>query len=315
MAVSLEKYAQMLDDRDEPRPAGPEPVPFKKAKPFLPRLREIKGVIWGGYGTLMLISGGEPFLLNPDPIMRSIALDKTIHEFHMWASMSRKPGEPHVYMASIIQQVVDRLSPLLVKDAEVRFDHVWRGVLDRLFQKEYCYEKATYGEVDDYCQKICYYYLLRSQGVSVFADELETLRDVQSRGFKQGIHADGQCNAAVQLTRCLLAQGKLESSSELFDPKLQVWSYQVGCKKHSDRSFMHLLKNLRDHHLEASDVLYVGSGIQREIAPAKQRGFRTALFVGDRQAAKVTPEQLKTARYKPDALLTEFPQILQVLPS
>jgi FMN phosphatase YigB (HAD superfamily) len=315
MALTLEQYAELLDQRDEPRPAGPEPLPFHKAKPHLPVLPDVHCVVWSGYGALMLLAGDEPHLLNPDPVMQAIALDKTIQEFHMWASMTRKPTEPHKHMASMLQQVLDKQMSLTAKDAELRFDRVWRGILDRLFQKEYHYERATYGDEKEFAQKICYYYLLRSQGVSIYADELKTLREIHRRGVKQGVHADGQCNAAVQLLRCLKCQGKIDSLDELFEPSLRLWSYETGVKKHSDQSFALLVKALRRHGLETLSVLYVGNDPERDVAPAKRRGFRTALFLGDRRSTNVTPETLKSARTRPDALITAISQVPRVLAS
>ncbi len=94
MPLTLEKYAELLDNRGEPRPAGPDPIPFEKVKPAIPRLLGLKAIILGGFGTSMLIQGGESLLLPTDPIQLKIALEKTIKEFKMWASMSRKPASP-----------------------------------------------------------------------------------------------------------------------------------------------------------------------------------------------------------------------------
>ena len=61
-------------------------------------------------------------------------------------------------------------------------------------------------------------------------------------------------------------------------------------------------------------MLHVGSHLTRDIAPAKRLGFRTALFAGDRHSLVATPEQLKDPALRPDALITELPQVLELLP-
>jgi hypothetical protein len=41
--------------------------------------------------------------------------------------------------------------------------------------------------------------------------------------------------------------------------------------------------------------------------------MKTALFAGDRASLQATPEQLKAAAHRPDVLLTELPQIAEVI--
>src|SRR5215471_18390309 len=101
MALSLLKYAEHLDARNDPRPLGPEPEPFDSAKPHLVP-QPVKAVVYSGLGTLWL-AASEPELLPSDSVMRKIALEKTVAEFKMWASMSRKPGDPEDYLAVMVQ--------------------------------------------------------------------------------------------------------------------------------------------------------------------------------------------------------------------
>jgi FMN phosphatase YigB (HAD superfamily) len=75
-----------------------------------------------------------------------------------------------------------------------------------------------------------------------------------------------------------------------------------------------LSKAVGDAGLEPGQVLYVGSQPEEEIAPAKKRGFRTALFLGDKASADVSPDHLKQDRTRPDALLTRLEQVLDVAP-
>jgi hypothetical protein len=49
--------------------------------------------------------------------------------------------------------------------------------------------------------------------------------------------------------------------------------------------------------------------------PAKRLGVRTALFAGDKESLRASPEQLKDSASRPDVLLTELTQIAHVLPA
>lgn len=315
MPLTLEKYAELLDQRGEPRPAGPEPVAFANVKPHLPRLKTIRCVIYSGYGTLLLISGGELFFLNPDPIMRKIALDKTILEFKMWASMSRKPGEPAQYMATMFQQVWERLqiTDTSKRDVEIRLDHVWEGVLARLNQKDYVYDVSLYGDAHEYAKKISYYYLMASQGVALFPDAAPALQSVRAAGLMQGIFACGQCPTPVQLLRLLIGQQPIRTLDEYFELPLCLWSYSLGYKKHSDRSVAALLKATAARGLAPDEVLVVGADVEQDIVPVKRKGFRTALLLADQASAKVKKEHLREERTRPDCLLTSLRQLTNVI--
>src|SRR5262245_21113665 len=101
MALNLQQYADYLDTRhDLPWPAPPAATPVK-ARPYLTRLPQVRAVLWNVYGTLLAIHpGGELLYEHPQAFILNNALDKTIQEFKMWASMSRKPGQPADYLYS-----------------------------------------------------------------------------------------------------------------------------------------------------------------------------------------------------------------------
>ena len=65
--------------------------------------------------------------------------------------------------------------------------------------------------------------------------------------------------------------------------------------------------------IAAHETLHVGSRITRDIVPAKKFGMRTALFVGDKASLEATPEQLKDPASRPDVLVTDLSQVLDVV--
>lgn len=317
MPLTLERYAAMLEERKEPRPSGPTPRPFSNAKPHLPKLPDVRAVIYGGYGVLMLLTGGEPQFLNPDATMRTIALDKTIAEFKMWASMSRKPGAPADSMATMLRQIMDQsaVTDRAKADAESRLDRVWSAVVDRLKQKEYLHDVGLLGDQSEFCQKLTYFYLRASQGVTTMPHALTTLQSLRGLGKLQGIHTIGQCNGPPQLLCGLSSQGPIRSLDDVFEPSLCLWSFETGVKKESERSWALLTKALAEKGVAPREALYIGSKTLTEIAMSKRRGFRTALFLGDQDSSDVKPEHLKDPKTRPDALLTSLDQVPRLFPS
>ena len=108
MPLTLDQYASHLDTRDLPWPMAPEPAP-PKARPHLTPLPGIRAVLWNVYGTLLSISEGELKFEVENDFLMQVALEKTIHEFKMWNSMSRKPGQPSAYMREVYQKVLNEL--------------------------------------------------------------------------------------------------------------------------------------------------------------------------------------------------------------
>src|SRR6476660_5662818 len=108
MPLSLEQYAAYLVSRPAP-PTSDSP----KAKRLRKNLPSSRAVLWNVYGTLLAIPFGELLFEHPQPFVMQMALEKTIAEFKMWASMSRKPGQPSEYMLHLYKTELDdhRLAP------------------------------------------------------------------------------------------------------------------------------------------------------------------------------------------------------------
>src|ERR1700736_5653249 len=111
MPLSLEQYAEYLDGRDLPWPAPPD-VKTPKARPHLVPLPQVRAVTWNVYGTLLALTGGELYFDHPQKFIMDVALDKTIQEFNMWGSMSRKPGQPSDYMKQIYSKLLEEQTTL-----------------------------------------------------------------------------------------------------------------------------------------------------------------------------------------------------------
>lgn len=315
MPLSLEKYAELLDKRGEPHPLGPDPVPFERVKPMLRPLPGIRCVVYSGYGAAMLISGGELSFLNPDPVMRKIAFDKTVHEFKMWASMTRKPGEPSEYMASIFGQIFDNLMMhgAQQKDFAPRIEKVWEGIVNRLIQKDYVVESGTYGDGEEFARKVSYFYVRASQGVSLLPNAGKVFANLHDRDIIQGLHADWQCTEPVRFWRLLFDASRQSSLATWFDPAVCSFSGNTGIKKTTDRGFVPIIQGLQSLGIGVESVLYVGADVENDIAPAKRRGFRTALLLADQASARVTPEHLQDPRTRPDRLLTSLEQVVEIV--
>ncbi|MCC6417634.1 MAG: HAD family hydrolase [Gemmataceae bacterium] len=316
MALTLEQYTDYLDGRDYPWPAPPE-VERPRARPHLKPLPQVRAVTWSCYGTLLAISGGDLVFEHPQKFMMELALEKTVQEFKMWGSMSRKPGQPSEYMGQLYANALTELrvapSPG-EKYPEIAVEKAWESILKKLLKKDYKFDAGFFGSLNEYSRKIAYFFHASLQGVGCYPGAAAALRALQERGVAQGLLADGQCFTIVQLQRGLARQDEAARLDDFIDPEQRALSCDVKARKPSERLFRHALEALAQRGISPAEVLHVGSRIDRDIVPARRLGMRTALFAGDKASLQATPEQLKDPASRPDVLLTELGQVADVVP-
>lgn len=316
MALTLQEYASYLDTRsDLSWPAVPE-IERPRAKPSLTRLAGVRAVTWNLYGTLVAISGGQLYLEHPQKLMMDIALDKTIQEFKMWASMTRKPGQPADYLREIYANILLEQRSITAagdKFPEISVDRIWDAFIKKLFQKDYQFDALSMGSLNEFSRKVAYFFHASMQGTGCYPGAAAALKHVKAHGLHQGILANAQCFSLIQLERGLAKQDAKASLAKLFDAQMFALSHEVHCRLPSERLFRHLLSAASGKGLQANEILHIGSRIALDVAPARRLGMKTGLFAGDKASLEATPEQLKDAQNRPDVLLTELSQIADVV--
>ncbi len=227
MPLTLDQYATYLDTRGLPWPAAPKADP-PKVRAHLPKLLGIRAVLWNVYGTLLAIPEGELKFEVDNALLMNVALDKTIHEFKMWASMSRKPGQPADYMREIYRKALDeqRLVSSPEKHPEILSERIWESIIKKLFQKDYTFDAGFYGSLNDYSRKVAYFFHASLQGTGCYEHVADALRTVADRGIAQGLLADGQCFTSTQLARGLAQQDASIKMDSLIPLAQRSYSFQ-----------------------------------------------------------------------------------------
>ena len=316
MAKTLLEYADWLAERKLRWPAAPQPEPAK-ATPYLKPLTDIKAVTWNVYGTLLRIADGELLFQHPQAIRMEVALDKTIHEFNMWNSMTRKPGKPWEYMQQKYQHVLDELqmasSGRKGEPVEVNSAKLWLKLLGMLDKKDYQYDTALYGDLDELSEKVAYFFHSSLQGVEAAPNALAALLALSSNGFRQALFADAQPFTIAQLVLALREQGKVPSPDNLFNSSLHTFSYLEGMRKPSRTLFLRAMDRFNKLGLEPGQVLYVSSRVHDDLAHAKSLGMRTALYAAEKLSLQAAPEDMKDPAMKPDRLLTDLAQVRELV--
>ncbi|CAN5175157.1 hypothetical protein BH11PLA2_BH11PLA2_07010 [soil metagenome] len=315
MALTLEQFAtEYLPTRGLPWPTAPKVEPVK-ARPHLQAL-PVKAVMWNVYGTLLAIPHGEVRFENDHQFVTDAALSKTIHEFKMWQSMSRKPGAPEEYMRELYKKAYDMLRMTGSggeKHPEVHAERVWDDIVKKLIQKEYKYDVAQFGAMPEYLKKIAYFYHSSIQGFGAQVNAAAAVRMVIDSGRVNGLLGDGQCFTAAQIHKAMQEQDPDFDVAIAFPMNLRTLSTDCKAKKPSETIFKAALASLAARRIAPNEALHIGSSILRDLAPAKKLGFRTALYAGDKSSLAATAEQLKDPQLRPDVLLTDLSQLSDIL--
>jgi len=307
--LTLEQYIASLEQRkDLPWPTAPK-IEVVKAKAMVVQLK-LKAVLWTVYGTLLAVPTGELLFEHPMGFVTDAAFEKVIKEFKMWNSMSRKPGAPSAYLRELFTKALTNLK--ITGGGEARSEAVWDDIVRKLMQKEYTYDVGMYGSQDEYAKKIAYFFHASIQGAGAYPGAADVLSGFKNRRVMQGLLADGQTFTPAQLQHSVRKQDGNFSLDDVLKADLVILSAENKTRKPAEALFKAAAKALAGKGIKPGEVLHVGSSVTRDILPAKKAGFRTALFAGDRASLAATGEQMKDPATRPDLLVTELPQLLDV---
>ncbi|MCA8996086.1 MAG: HAD hydrolase-like protein [Planctomycetaceae bacterium] len=317
MAQTLTEYLASIDERsDLIWPAPPDAVAIK-VTPFTQPLPGIKVVLWNVYGTLLRIDQGELLHVHSQKLRMQIALEKTIKEFNMWYSMSRKPGQP---WESLLRQYTDIVEEVGMTSTKRKGDYpdisshkIWRKIFDRLVKNEYDWDQGTLGSLDALVDKVAFFFHASLQGTAAAPHATETLLQLIRQGTRCGVLADSQSFTLPQLFRDLRKQEYFESNHQVLTPDCLFLSSDVGLRKPSPTFFEKARDSLRDHGFSPDEVLHVSHLLQEDLAVAKSTGFHTCLYVSDKNTCRFQAADVRDPDLKPDRLISEICQVRDIV--
>ncbi len=316
MVQTLQEYVNWLDEKDLNWPEPPNLIPTK-ATPYIKPLEGIKAVSWDIYGTILRISGGDLLTNFPDETQKLVACDKIVNEFNMWQSMTRKPGPPGEQILLQFDNIHHDLKLTSSQSrgdiSEVDSSAIWNKILGMLAHKGYGYDVDFYGDVDELSDKMAYYFHANVQGVAANPNALKTMLTISRSPMLQSLLSNAQAFTLVQLLRALKQQGTLPPLGKLIDLRYMTLSFQARARKPSASLYREALEKYSEAGIQPEEILHVGSRVEDDLAIAKKAGMKTVLFAGDRNSLKATKNEMKDPEVRPDRLITELSQLIEIL--
>ncbi len=296
---------------------NPPPIQPISAKASIRPLPDIKVVFWDFYGTIIRVSDGELVKLVNDDFRMQIAIEKTLEEFSMWQSMTRKPGAPWKYLLNQYQESLDQLTMTRSCSSGdtplVCLSEIWSRILDRLMKKDFSWDRTIHGDQERLAQHIGFFYHLSLQGVEASPEICETLLTLNNRGLRQAVLGDAEEFSLPHFLWLLREKTGGEVPVGLFDSALTLMSHNLGLRKSSQTFYKTVEKQLSEQRIQPHQVLSVSTRLEGDLELAKQRGWKTALLANDRLSLRASSSQLKEEHLKPDRLLTSLRQVIDLI--
>jgi putative hydrolase of the HAD superfamily len=95
-----------------------------------------------------------------------------------------------------------------------------------------------------------------------------------------------------------------------FHPDLILYSYEFGYAKPSTFMFQVAAERLKHMDMSVRSALYIGNDMLNDMYPAKQTGFKTALFAGDERSLRLRENDPKCKDLSADLVITDLIQLL-----
>lgn len=139
------------------------------------------------------------------------------------------------------------------------------------------------------------------------------LTALSDRNIPLGIVSNAQ-SFTMALVNYFATQQDIETTGwGMFDPKLSSLSFEKGVVKPDERMFKPLTKELSSRQIVAQDCLFVGNDMYRDIYPAHKAGFKTVLFVGDRDSLRMRDSHKAVIGLRPDYIINSLEQLLSII--
>ncbi len=142
----------------------------------------------------------------------------------------------------------------------------------------------------------------------------ELVQELKKTGIPLGIISNAQFYTPVIMNFFLHHLLTDLETIPPFDPDLTVFSYKLMRAKPDMQLFNKVKTAIREKYkLQPSQVLFVGNDMYRDIYPAAQAGFKTALFAGDERSLRLRTDKIEVNKLYPDFIITDLLQILNIL--
>ncbi|MGD9240934.1 MAG: HAD family hydrolase [Desulfobacterales bacterium] len=280
------EYAKLASEYTHP--LSPLPTTMRPGG----RLAEpIQCVLFDIYGTLF-ISGSGDIRVAQKTSPEARKLQGLVQKFNI----RKRPRDLIEQLYRAIEDEHRRLLDDGIDYPEIKIDRIWKQIL----------------ETDDLdaARRFAIEYELIVNPVFPMPNLDKTLTACRKQNLTMGLISN------AQFFTPLLFEWFLHAKPEDlgFHSELIFLSYQLRHAKPSLVPFEKAATVMNTMGLRTAASLYVGNDMLNDIYPAKQLGFQTALFAGDKRSLRLRTDDARCINLSADLVLTDLGQLINHIP-
>ncbi|HAK47605.1 MAG TPA: HAD family hydrolase [Spirochaeta sp.] len=137
----------------------------------------------------------------------------------------------------------------------------------------------------------------------------ELLESLKKKGFKLGIVSNAQFYTPI-IFDSIYKQGIIGMG---FEPPLCLYSYIEKRSKPDTVLFSKLNSGLSRFGISASETIFVGNDMLKDIMPSALSGYKTALFAGDKRSLRLRADDDACRNIKPDVIVNKLLDLIDYI--
>ena len=283
------------------------PLPTGVAPKLFP-LSDVKAVIFDIYGTLLVSASGD---VGTDPAFSNQGKTADPQLDQMLSDYGTNLQAVSALVRSEIESKHKALRDAGIPFPEIEICSIWQAVLMELARLKAESQRSLppMAIPSASVREIAIRSELQTNPVWKMPGFDSCLREIQNRKLALGIISNAQF-----YTPCIIEALAEESLRKLgFADPLSHYSFRIGRGKPDPYLYQLAAKSLQRFDLSPSQVLYVGNHVTKDMIPAKESGFRTGLFAGDKRSLRCGEHGDPQHHDSIDLIFTQLEQITTVL--
>ncbi len=290
----------------------------KKITPLVPSIdpdyrkdTSIKALIFDIYGTLLISSWAEGTDWKAIPGNLKTALD--YNSIRLTSQDNKPTGQLLMKILNLLREKITAYYAQQKSEdvpfPEMNIVKIWEQTLIHAREKGW----IKYPDDVDFHNLTLTFELLNNRAWPM-PDMMEVIHQLSDKKFPLGIISNAQFYTPRVMNYFLSGSYKESETVDCFDPDLTVFSYKLLRGKPDVALFEKLIPVLKTkYNLKPEQVAYVGNDMKKDVYTARQAGFKTILFAGDKNSVRWRKDDPGIDGVKPDFIITELKQLIYIV--
>jgi len=296
----IKKFLEQLEEL--------QPIPTT----FCPNLKTdspdpIMAVIFDIYGTLLISDSGDidEASLNTDHLHRAMeaggfdvkSCNQEVCTF-LLELLPEKIKEQH-------QELREKGHPF----PDVDIFRVWKEMFEEAEKKNLLKVSGSESLAD-----VIMVFELLSNRVYPMPEMKELILWLREKKIPLGIVSNAQFYTPIIMNYFLTGEFSTRQEIEFFEPELSVFSFKELRAKPDTQLFDRFLPILKSKYgIRASEALFVGNDMLKDVYTARKAGLKTVLFAGDERSLRLREGDERVRRLFPDFIINQLSQIKNIV--